>query len=87
MHSLLERHCPRAADYLTEIFEVVLVLDTKNDEQFAQSKKQDRQRRLIDISEIEMPPGNDVIKLIAKIAVTPVGQQMDEQGYSAKKGD
>jgi len=51
----------------------------------AQSKKQDRQRRLIDVPQIEMARTGDVIKLIAKITVAPVCQQMDEQATALKK--
>jgi len=53
----------------------------------AQSKKQNRQRRLIDVPKIEMARTGDIIKLIAKITVAPVCEQMDEQGYSTEKGD
>src|SRR6476660_7039658 len=56
-------------------------------EQLAQSKKQNRKWRLIDVSKSEMPGAGDVIKLIAKITVSRVGQQMDEQGYSTEKGN
>ena len=41
-------------------------------EQLAQSKKQDGQRRLIDISENEMSRASDVVKLIAKVSVAPI---------------
>jgi hypothetical protein len=56
-------------------------------EQVAQSKKQNRQRRLIDVSKIEMARTGDVIKLIAKITVAPVCQQVDEQCCHAEHSD
>ena len=57
-------------------------------EQLAQSKKQNRQRRLIDVPKIEMARTGDVIKLIAKITVAPVCQQMDQQRLPcAEKSD
>src|SRR5215831_783163 len=40
--------------------------------QLAQSKKQNRQQRLIDISESEMSRAGDVVKLIAKVSVAPI---------------
>jgi hypothetical protein len=46
-------------------------------EQLAQSEKENRQRRLIDVPKIEMARTGQVIKLIAKITVAPVCQQMD----------
>jgi predicted secreted Zn-dependent protease len=56
-------------------------------ELLAQSKKQNRQRRLIDVSKSEMSPAGDVIKLIAKITVAPVCQQMDQQRRHAEHSD
>ena len=56
-------------------------------EQLAQSKKQNRQRRLIDVPKIEMSRAGDVIKLIAKITVAPVCQQMDQQRDRAEESD
>ena len=56
-------------------------------EQLAQSKKQNRQRRLIDVPKIEMSRTGDVIKLIAKITVAPVCQQMDQQRRHAEHSD
>ena len=44
-------------------------------------------RSKIDNAKIEMARAGDVIKLIAKITVASVCQQMDEQGYSTEKGD
>ena len=52
-------------------------------EQLAQSKKQDRQRRLIDVTESQMSPAGDVIKFVAKITVPPVCQQMNQQALPA----
>jgi hypothetical protein len=42
---------------------------------------------LIDVSKIEMARAGDVVKLIAKISVAPVGQQMDQQCYRAEDSD
>src|SRR2546426_11536761 len=50
-------------------------------------RSKDRQRRLIDVSKIEMPRASDVVELVAKITVAPVRQQMDQQRYRAEESD
>jgi hypothetical protein len=40
---------------------------------------------LVDISESEMPAAGDIIEFVAKIAVAPICQKMDQKGYSAEE--
>jgi hypothetical protein len=38
-----------------------------------------------DISESEMLAAGDIIELVAKIAVAPICQEMDQKGYALKR--
>ena len=51
----------------------------------AQAQQQDRQRRLVHISESEMPTAGDVVELVTKITVAPDCQEMDHERYDAEE--
>src|SRR6266480_7244433 len=53
----------------------------------AQPNKQRGQRRKIDITEVEMLPASHVIEFIAKVAITAVREQVDEERSCAKPND
>jgi len=51
----------------------------------AQSQEQNRERRLIDVTQSEMAPASDVIELVAKITVAAVCQQVTSNATVPKK--
>ncbi len=50
----------------------------------AELEQQDRQRRLIDVAEGEVPAARYIIELIPEVTVTAIGEQVDEQGCQAE---
>ena len=53
----------------------------------AQPNEKYGERRLVNITEGEMLTAGDVIELVAKISVTAIGEEMNEESHCAKQDD